>query len=195
MVTVTAVTRPWQRRSPRQGGLWAAVLGVPLALNLLIWWGIVRPQRERWMAWRDMQAFVELRPGLETLLQDSRDVLAAWRQTSFVTDDPSAITQIVERLADRHGLTISRLSLQRQGAVPSGGGRRQRQPAKPVSAGPALLPVEVEVVGPFGRLARWLEALEAQAGLRVDEWAMAPVPDAAGQQRLSVTLSARLEGA
>jgi len=162
-----------------------ALLTIPLVVNLVMWRTLVIPQRQQLQILRDEQRLDALRPTLERLLAESRRMLKQVEAAHFTTDDPTAVMQLVQWLAQRHHVQIKDLSAQ---------GQSQR-PTKDASPRLSTLPIELAVTGRFSKLAHWLSDMESQVGLQVDAWTLTSgkEPDAAHQ--LTVHLTAFLEEA
>jgi len=112
-------------------------------------------------------------------------VLADWRRSSFTSDDPAAVMQAVERLAGRHHVQLKQLS-----AV---GTTASAEHATGSANG--VIPVEVEATGRFNQLAHWMSDVEARSGLQMDSWELAPIKTAEQSYRLTVRMTAFLQGA
>ena len=162
-----------------------AVVIIPLAVNVAVWRALVVPQQVTLRAWQNAQVLTELQPKLEALLSDSRQTLTEWRRTTFASDDPSAVMQVVQRLAGHHHVELKQLSA--SGAVVSA--------AHAALPSQGAVPMEVEATGRFGQLARWLSEVETQSGLQVDAWDLAPAKAADQSYRLTVKLTGFLREA
>ena len=162
-------------------GVWAALFIAPLLVNLLVWAAVVAPQRRALQTWRETSRLSKLKPQFETLLTQSHQVLAQWRQTSFTKEDPSAVMQDLRRLAGKHHVQIQELNSMASSAS--------------VAAGSSSMPLELNVTGRFSTLAHWMSEIENQGGFLVESWTLAPESEAAGQCQLSVKMTAFLREA
>ena len=151
-------------------------MAAPLAVNLAVWALLVAPAQRRVAASRSARSLLELKPQLESLLRRSNQLLMSWDRTVRTGDDPAASTALLERLADQHHLQLTKLS-----------GRQSRSEGTGASA--STMPVELEVVGRFSKLARWLGDVEAQPGLRIESWNMTPGGQFGGPAHATVKLS------
>ena len=163
-------------------GRWALVFAVPLAANLLLWRVLVEPQRASVRNARDAQAIATLKPKLEALTNESRQLRAKSGQTAFTQDDPSSVMQMVQRLAARHKVAVKELSSK---------GQTEKTPGRSI-AGYSTVPIDLQVSGRFNQLAHWISAVESQPGLQVESWTLAPGKDAADPTSLTVVLTAFL---
>lgn len=174
------------------------LLTLPLLLNAAVWAALVAPQRAKLQDWRDAKQLADLKPRLEATLAESHRAIAAWQHTAFTQDDPAAVLQAVKALGERHHVQINMMSAKGQ-AKGQGDLTRQASQHTPVVSnapgGGKIMPVALEVVGSFGKLARWMSDVESHAGLQVESWTMAPMEDAQGVQRLDISLTASLQGA
>ena len=134
-----------------------ALVAAPLVINLAVGMLLVAPAQRRVEAEQSGRTLTELTPRLESLLRRSHQLLTSWDRTGRTGDDPAASTALLERLADQHRLQLTKLS-----------GRQAR--SEGTSASASMMPVEVEVAGRFGKLARWLSEVESQSGLQVEAW-------------------------
>ena len=174
---MTRDTRP--RGTLRSLGRRAALLAVPLALNLVIYAGAVRPLQASVTTSRQARRLNTLRPALESAVTESSHILALWRRTGFSASDPSAVMETLRQLATTHGVHIATLD---SGAQTTAGG--------------TSMPLELEVSGRFGRLAHWLGDLETRSGFRIESWAFARNgQEARDPERLTIKLTALLRGA
>jgi len=167
-------------------GRWAALIVLPLALNGIVWSLVVAPQQATLQAWHDAQRLKNLKPALDGMITDSRDILARHDRTGFTSDDPEAVMEVLQRLADTYRVQMKSVSAKEHMASEKG-------TKKSAVAGYSTVPVELELSGPFGKLAHWIGAVESQGGLQIEEWTWSNDADATrSQQRLAVTLTAWL---
>ena len=150
---------PSLRELMERYGWRVALFAAPLAINLAVWALLVAPQQRRLETARSARRLMELKPRLESLLRRSNQLLMSWNRTEGTGDDPAASTALLERLADRHHLRLTKLT-----------GRQQRSEGTADSA--VTMPLELEAVGRFGKLARWLSDVESQSGLQVEAWTL-----------------------
>ena len=169
------VLQRWTRHPIGRG---AALLAVPLALNLVIYVGAVRPLRARVTASRQARVLNELKPMLESALTESGQILTVWRRTGFSTSDASTVMQTLQQLATTHGVRIATLDSAAQ-----------------ITAGGTSIPLELAVSGRFGRLAHWMEDLETRSGFRIESWTLTRGQDARDPEQLAIKLTAFLQGA
>ena len=168
------MTSPYASRT-FQALPWAFALSLPLAVNFLLWRGLLVPQQRHRQAIQQALVATEVKPALESALTKGHQMLAAWKATTFTTSDPAEVMQTIQRLAGRHGLRIKELH----------GGAQQ------TDAG-ATMPIELEATGRFGKLAHWLSDVEQCAGLRIDAWTLTPGPEPEQLHRLTIKLTATL---
>jgi len=152
----------------RRGAIVAAIVAIPLALNLVVWAGFTRPARARVQAWRDSRGLAKLKPTLEALLADSGSVIEQGRQIRFTRQDPAGPTQALQRLAGEHRLTVKAI---RSGSQETDGASTKDAASK--IEGLTAMPIELTVVGSFAKIARWISDVEAEPGLQVESWHMA----------------------
>ena len=156
-----------------------AVLALPLALNLVIYAGVVRPLQARVTTSHQARQLNTLRPALESAVAESSHILALWRRTGFSTSDPSAVMQTLRQLAATHGVRIATLD---SGAQTTADG--------------TSMPLELEVSGRFGRLAHWMGDLETRPAFRIESWTFARgTQEARDAEQLTIKLTALLRGA
>ena len=167
-------------------GPWLAVIMIPLAANALVWRAFVVPQQAGLRASRTTRVLTELQPKLAALISETHQTLAQWQQTSFASDDPSAVMQAVRQLAGRHHVDVRELALSSV-ATPSA--------ERGTSSVGSTIPIEFEAVGRFNHLARWMSDVERQSGLQVDSWNLTPATAADQSCRLTVKMTAFLQGA
>lgn len=161
---------------------WALVFTIPLIANVVLWHGLVAPQQSSLRAMQDARTIVALKPKLEALTAASRQLRAKAGQTKFTHDDPSAVMQMVQRLAGKHQVRVK--ELRSKGQEQQGAGR--------TVSGYSTVPLDLQVTGRFQKLAHWLSAVESQPGLQVESWTLAPAQDASQGTQLTVTLTAFL---
>ena len=162
-------------------GRWALVFAVPLLVNLAIWRVLVEPQRASVRNARDAQAIATLKPKLEALTTESRQLRATTGQSAFASNDPSSVMQMIQRLAAKHHVAVKELS-----------SKGQSEKSGRAIAGYATVPVDLQVSGRFNQLAHWISAVESQPGLQVESWTLTPGKDAADATSLTVALTAFL---
>ena len=166
-------------------GRWIALMAIPLVVNSVAWVTLVVPQRRELEVWRETQTVTELKPKLESLLAESHQMVTDWRRTAFTNDDPSAVMQAIQRLAGQHHVQIKELSAS-QAAVGH---------TAPLGSTSSVMPLELEVTGRFSQLAHWISDVEAQAGLQIDSWKLSSEEGADQFRRLTIKMSAFLQGA
>lgn len=163
-------------------GRWVLVFAVPLLVNVLLWQALVEPQRASVKNARDAQTIATLKPKLEALTIESRQLRAKSGQTAFAQDDPSSVMQMVQRLASRHRVVVKELSSR---------GQSEKKSSRSI-AGYSTVPVDLQVTGRFNQLAHWISAVESQPGLQVESWTLSPGKDAADATSLTIALTAFL---
>ena len=168
----------------RRYGPTALVLTLPLIINSLIWRQLTIPQQVKLQEWRDQQRFVELKPKFEAVLLEAQKTLGHWEQTSFSKEDPSAAMETIERLAGHHRLEIKGIHLREQ--EPARPGAEQ---TKQDSSFFTTMSLNLNVAGSFDRLARWMNDIEAQSGLRIDSWKLASATVSKQTPRLDVDIT------
>ena len=178
--------RPSLRMPLRSYGPWLAVVAIPLAVNVVVWRALVVPQQASLRAWRNTRVLTELQPKLAALLSQAHQTLAEWQRTSFASDDPSAVMQVVRQLAGRHHIDVHQLDVSGDSAAPAA-----EHGALPVKG---TVPIKFEATGRFNHLARWISDVERQSGLQVDAWELTPSTAADESCRLTVTMTALLQG-
>ena len=161
----------------RSIGLWAALLVVPLAVNLALYAGAVKPLQASVAHAQLAHELTDIKPALEASLANGHEILAAWRRSGFSSANPSAVMQALQQLATTHGVRVVKLDSGTQVAGSAG-----------------ALPVELMLTGRYGQLAHWLEAAERRPSFRVDSWSLAAGKDAQSPEQLTVKLTALLRG-
>lgn len=146
-------------------GKWIVLFALPLVVNVVLWMAYVAPQTQRLDTAKRKDAMLTLVPRVETLLKDSRNAIVAWERSGLRGGDATAALQALRRLADKHRVQLGELASNRAGAR----GGRDRSAQTPT--------VKVEATGRYSRLARWLSAVERQAGLQVESWSIVPDGD------------------
>ena len=159
-------------------GPWLVVMLIPLLLNLILWKAVVMPQQAKLSARRTTQILTELKPKFAALFSETHQALTEWRRTSFASDDPAAVMTAIQQLAANHHIEIKQLDV--SGAMVATG---------------RTVPVEIEAIGRFGLLARWLRDVERQSGFQIDSWDLTPTKASDQSCRLAVKMSAILGGA
>ena len=171
----------------RACGPWLAAVLIPLLLNFILWRTIVIPQQAKLSTWRTTQILTKLQPKFTALLSEAHQALAEWRRTSFASDDPSAVMPAIQRLAANHHVEVKQLNVS---------GATTAQVEHGMFAAGKKVPVEVEAIGRFGLLARWLSDIERQSGFQIDSWDLLAPANALDQScRLTVKMTAILGGA
>ena len=158
---------------------WVVLLGLPLALNVVMWRTLVVSQQRQLEAWQGEQRLSELKPKLTALLAESRGMVNELERTRVTRDDPSVVMQVLQRLAERHRVQIKELSAQ---------GQRSETPA----SGASSVPLDLQVTGRFTKLAHWMSDLEAQPDVQIDSWTLEPSKDLDVPHQLTVHLTAFL---
>ncbi len=167
----------------RQSTLWAALLVVPLIVNLMVWSLWVSPQRRQLEAWRRAEHAAEIRPQLERVLADSRALVAEGRQVPFSRNDPAAVLQTLQQIAGTHHVQVK--------TIHTDGQQTAGTPAVGLE-GFTSLPLQLDVTGSFGRVTRWMGEVESQPGLQLESWTLAPDSDNERLVRCRITMTAYL---
>lgn len=149
------------------------LLTLPLTVNLAVYFGIVQPMQARVTTLHQAQTLNKLKPALESTLTESDRILAVLRSTGFSTNDPSAVMQRLQELANTHRVHITTLNSGAQ-----------------MATGASSTSFELQVSGRFGRLARWMGDLETQSGCRIEEWDLSRSGQAQDLQQLTIRLTA-----
>jgi hypothetical protein len=145
---------------------------------VLLWATLVMPGQGALKAQQDARRLAEVAPKLSTAIERSRAVIGEWQRMEFSADDPAEVMQTVQRLADQHRVRVSELT--------SGGSAAFTERAV---AGFSAMPLQLQVSGAFSKLARWVSAIESQAGFQIDSWSLSPDTDA---PQLTISLTAFL---
>lgn len=175
------MTVRWKPRHSLKGYLpWAALFVAPLVVNFLVWAVLVRPPQQQARRWRNATALAELKPKLDALLAESRRMLMDVERTGFSSEDPSAVTQAIDRLAGRHRVALGTIDTKRDQAK----GRSE-----------TVMTLTVDVRGRFSKLAHWMSDVEAQSGLQIDSWTLSAGEQPGDLHTLTVNLTAFLREA
>ncbi len=157
--------------------LWTALLAAPLAINLALYAGAVKPLQLSVAHAQTARELTSMKPALEASLAGGHEILTAWRRSGFSSANPAAVMQALQQLATTHGVHVVKLD------------------SGTLAAGSApTLPVELVLTGRYGRLAHWLEAVESRPSFRIASWSLAAGEDAQSPEQLTVKLTALLRG-
>ncbi len=167
-----------------QIGCYAAALIVPVALNVWLWRAIVAPQQRESQTWRDTEIFLTWKPKLTGSITESHRLVMDWQRAVFSSADPSAVMQTLRRLAGEHHVQMDEMNA---GVVTRG------EPAK--AGGFSTMPLELKLIGSFGQLAHWMNAVEQEAGLQLEAWTITGAQEAGSRHQATVKLTALLRGA
>ena len=171
-------------------GLRCALVVCPLVINVVVWEALVVPQ-QRWLQDRhNVHRLLALKPRLETLSMNSQRLLTGWLGSPTVDSEGVDATAVIQRLADHHRVHVKEVhsNRSRSAAAKPGGAARGSQTALRTQ-------IDVKATGGFHRLARWLSAIEAQAGLQVESWTMTAGEQPGDDHRLVLELSVPVGGA
>lgn len=146
-------------------GIGAAILILPLLVNGFLWKSFTLPQQARLREWREKRLFIELKPKLEAVLGESRQLLIGWEKASFVREDPAAAIQAIQRLVGRHRVEIKEIRAEEDESL-----RQDAKQAQRATPGFSTMSLNLAVTGSFDRLARWISGVEAQPGLQINSW-------------------------
>ena len=174
------MTVRWKSRRSLKGYLpWAALFVAPLAINLVVWAVLVRPPQQQARRWQDARALVELKPKLDWLLAESHRMMMDAERTGFTSDDPSSVTQAIDRLAGRHRVTLGKIDTKQD---------------QEKGRGDTAMSLTVDVRGRFSKLAHWMSEVEAQSGLQIDSWTISAGEKPGDLHTLTVNLTAFMRG-
>lgn len=178
-------------------GPWLKILCFPLAVNLIVWGLIYLPLRNRLQRWQQVRMLIEEKPKLESLLQESRQVIASWEPARFSEKDSSAVAEALQRMAGRHDLEVKNIRL--GGPLQAGAAKKKNRvvsgQSAPVKAGGfSPVAVDLELEGNFARLTRWINEVESQYGLQIDSWSIRSGREPGKPVRMTARLTAFLGG-
>ena len=134
---------------------WIAFIVVPLLVNGLVAASLVAPQKAKLQAWRDAQKLAALKPKLKELLAESHRVKVAQLETGATLQDAQGAMQALQKSAGRNSVQITETKLPGQSAQSD-----------------SSIPLELEVTGPFNKLARWMSEVESQHTFQINSWAL-----------------------
>ena len=178
---------------------WPELLLIPLAINGMAWGLLYSPAKKRLQTWREVQALVEEKPRLEQLLRESHEIQATWEPTLFSKGNPSEVVEAIQKLAGLHGVEIASIHTQNDAAAPKSGkksmGAGHGRDAAQRVPGFSTMAVHLELVGGFGKLARWVSDVESQYGLQIDAWTINGGKDPGQPSRMTLQMTAFLKGA
>lgn len=155
------------------------LLILPLILNVLLWKSVTLPQQLKLRELRDKQLLIALKPKLEALLLQSRQLLEE-KNASFMLGDPSAAMQTLERLAGRQQVEIKQIHTKNERSS----AQTNSQQTKPLLPGFSTPSIHMEVTGSFDKLARWVSEVEAEPSLLIDSWILESAKDSRQPHRL-----------
>lgn len=158
----------------------------PAMINGILWVAVVIPHQHRLQAAQEASTLTTIQPRLEALVKESRETLLRETASDAMGEDRSAPMTLVRNLAQRHRLEIAELRVQGSRAAPAAK-RRGAEPAAQASA-ERTIPVDVELVGPFHRLARFISDLEATTTLQMESWTLGGYEEATRSSRLKAQL-------
>jgi len=155
----------------RRWAIGAALATAPLIVCAVIWGGWVVPQRQRVQEFETIKAILAMRPQLDRLIVEQRELLREWDQTAWTVQDAGNVLPGIERLADRNFVKLEAL----HGGGMKSGSANAKSGSRNVSLGSSVaghrtMTLEAKAGGPFSRLAYWMSELEQQSGLQIDEW-------------------------
>jgi len=178
----------WNLPESRKYWVGCIVLVVmPLFLNVFVWKTLVTPSRVRLEAAYGAKIVTELRPGLEKLLRESDQTIAQGMESRFTQEDPSRPLQLLQKLATQHHVQFKEISSRGEQIT----GTKEKQEGKALGTSGMLL--ELEVLGSFGRLVRWIRDVEKCLGLTVDSWKMTPATDPTWPHNLNIQIKVSLQ--
>lgn len=156
----------------RSSWLWIAVISAPLLINGFIWTVMIAPQKNQLAEWRKVQVIMELKPQLQVLTDEGAALISEWPITLFDHEDKSAVTQTIQQLARQHRVTIHELGMRNKQVAKRIATQNTRTASNKEGSklNESTAPFSVEVSGNYGKLAHWLSAIEAQPGLRIENW-------------------------
>ena len=163
---------------------YAAVLIVPVALNVWLWRAVVVPQQRETQTWRDTEVFLTWKPKLSSSITDSHRLVMDWQRSVFSSADPSAVMQTLRRLAGECHVQMDEMNAS---------GVNRGETARMGSF--STMPLELKLAGSFGQLAHWMNAVERQAGLQLDSWTITGTQAPGERHQAAVKLTALLRGA
>ena len=169
-------------------GPWLALLSLPVFLNGFLWGHFTFPAEAKFHNWRDAAQFFEYKPKLEALLREADGLLKSWQEKNFGKEDPSAAIQVIERLAGKNRIEIKKVDLADES------GKHAEKPPKPALPQISTVSLSLEVAGSFDKLARFMSDVENETGLQMEAWNMTSTTASDQPHRLTMTITAFLQG-
>ena len=160
--------------------LWIGIFLVPLLFNAFVRFAIFGPLQKRLGFLQTKYAFVQDRPRLEAALQESDRILQDWEQGVFPAGDSTAVNAAVERLAKQCRIQVAEVKTK-----PAG------QSSVP---GISVQALDVELLGSFHRLARWVSDVEAHPGFQIESFTIAPGKESDLSVQLTSKMTALMRG-
>ena len=150
--------------------LWAVLAVVPLLANAMLWKFAVAPSIKKWHRLKDMGSIVQMKPKLESLLEESNQLLVDWQSQSSIQEGPTAALLKLQKLAADHRVQIKEVNTKEIQAF------NHSKSVEPTGGFSALscMPVTLQVTGTYHNLARWIHAVENKPGIQINDWSLAP---------------------
>ena len=164
-------------------GVWMAFAGIPIFANVFLWQTLCVPLHQKLGQLKNTESLLRLKPEVESLLDQSGGLLAAWERNGFSDQNPTGVVKEVQKLAGDHRVQIKQVSMNDSeiGAVEN------------TSSAFTKTSITLEVVGSYNKLARWLSAIESKPGVKIGSWSLARSGEGNQTSRLNLNMEVLLK--
>ena len=170
-------------------GVWMAFAGIPIFANVFLWQTLCVPLHQKLGQLKNTESLLRLKPEVESLLDQSGGLLAAWERNGFSDQNPTGVVKEAQKLAGDHRVQIKQVSMS-DSEAPSDS---KIGAVENTSSAFTKTSITLEVVGSYNKLARWLSAIESKPGVKISSWSLARSGEGNQTSRLNLNMEVLLK--
>ncbi|MBI4167812.1 MAG: hypothetical protein HY515_02545 [Candidatus Aenigmarchaeota archaeon] len=142
-------------------GMWVVLALSPILLNIFFWRAFVVPIHQKLNLSRNAEILIRTKPEFESLIGESSRLLSDWERKGFGEQTAIGVVKELQKLAGDERVQIKEVRM-----------NDNSQGAENVASGFTKTSVDLEVIGSYNKLARWLSAVENKPGVKIESWSM-----------------------
>lgn len=141
-------------------GIWAVLALSPILLNVFFWQVFVAPIHQKLNLSKNAEILIRAKPEFESLIGESNRLLSDWERKGFGEQTTTGVVKELQKLAGVQRVQIKEVRM------------NDSQAAENVASGFTKTSIDLEVIGSYNKLARWLSAVENKPGVKIENWSM-----------------------
>ena len=151
------------RLTPARVSIWALIIILPIAVNLLIWQGFLIPNQVKFRSLQELDSLYSLKPKMELLLSENDRLMQKSDYRNYWHEDAASALKKIRELAGDYRLDIEEISLKDQDTNFLTGAAGSDQ-------GYSKMNANLQAIGTYSQITKWIHDLERRPGFQIENW-------------------------